>query len=433
MTSKIRELEVSVASKSDNNSREDDIARLRSILEEETKEKNKVTLTLNDEISNLKREIKRCEEEVIISVREKSNLAEDNRILLKTIDALNVLVLTRNDKTTNGSKSDHNSAQKEVVSGSISENNTGAKKKLFQCNECVFTCTEKALLQKHTENQHKRIRTEYQCIQCGKGFESSDALKRHDNSSHSKSNFECKHCYFTTSNIDKLNDHVSGCHTLKAQYACIECDFVTTTTTSLSKHSVDVHGNTLKSYCRQCDKIFPHEQQLEFHRQQYHESPVLKCAQCDFISVIQYRMDKHLGECHNNSQWGQCTKCNFTSMSKARLDRHMMNNHNTVGDLNKSYSNSVGSTKNTNLNRNSRHDNRTSVTGMKYCYFYNHSVCRNSSQQCSYSHTKAPACKFQESCKSTKCPFQHTSMHFLEPTSRNIKTTSVIRQDIMSH
>ena len=177
MTSKIRELEVSVASKSDNNSREDDIARLRSILEEETKEKNKVTLTLNDEISNLKREIKHCEEEVIISVREKSNLAEDNRILLKTIDALNVLVLTRNDKTTNGSKSDHNSAQKEVVSGSISENNSGAKKKLFQCNECVFTCTERALLQKHTENQHKRIRTEYQCIQCGKGFESSDALK----------------------------------------------------------------------------------------------------------------------------------------------------------------------------------------------------------------------------------------------------------------
>ena len=61
------------------------------MLDDETKEKNKMMLALKGEINALKKEMLSCEEEVTVAVKEKSNLQEDNRILLKTIDALNLL------------------------------------------------------------------------------------------------------------------------------------------------------------------------------------------------------------------------------------------------------------------------------------------------------------------------------------------------------
>ena len=66
----------------------------------------------------LEKKMKKCEEEVLISVKEKNNLAEDNRILLRTIESMNILI--RDDRA----KEQRNlELSAEAVANSVPHNN----------------------------------------------------------------------------------------------------------------------------------------------------------------------------------------------------------------------------------------------------------------------------------------------------------------------
>ena len=79
----------------------------------------------------------------------------------------------------------------------------------FSCNFCPYRIGTKRLISNHL-NIHFNIRN-YICDTCPRAFVNKDDLKKHHSIFHSTAGFDCVHCEFSASKINRLQDHTKIC------------------------------------------------------------------------------------------------------------------------------------------------------------------------------------------------------------------------------
>ena len=194
----------------------------------------------------MRKEMNRCEEEVVIAVKEKSNLQEDNRILLKTIDALNLLGFRKTDK----------------VTGPL----LGSRFRDFRCQECDFNGMSYRDLV-----THRAIHTgenPFNCEVCGEAVANRGNLDNHV-CNLEVTTLNCSHCDYTTGQKSVLQEHVKLCHSNVSLFECSSCSFTTPNQSVLHQHNSTAHKQKFYQ-CNVCWFTSQCQEDLTLHIEQTH-------------------------------------------------------------------------------------------------------------------------------------------------------------------
>ena len=81
----------------------------------------------------------------------------------------------------------------------------------IQCNFCSREFSQKGNLQTHMNNVHGDMERKYSCLECGKSFKYSYALKKHLQT-HFGPDFVCTLCDFKTKDKIWLMEHNNAIH-----------------------------------------------------------------------------------------------------------------------------------------------------------------------------------------------------------------------------
>lgn len=204
---------------------------------------------------------------------------------------------------------------------------THSGQRLFQCDICNKTYTQRGSLKNHREGVHFKELSSVGCHICGKTFNGRTRLYKHIRT-HSDENFECDICYKSIKGKKSLQNHMlrhSGVksytcercaasfftmaelcnhrkkHLLKARSVkCELCDYKTTTKHLVNKH-MKRHTSAEKPFpCKECGKFFATFQKLTFHQRIHYESKNYSCPLCSKMFYCKRSVSKHVISKHNS-------------------------------------------------------------------------------------------------------------------------------------
>jgi len=125
----------------------------------------------------------------------------------------------------------------------------------FKCNfeECIYTCSINAHLQKHIKQVHDKIK-DFECNLCDYKCAINSHLQRHIKTIHDKiKDIECKKCDFKCSTNDYLQLHIKMVHDKIKDFECKKCDYKCSGNGNLQRHIKMVHDQIKDFECEKCD------------------------------------------------------------------------------------------------------------------------------------------------------------------------------------
>jgi KRAB domain-containing zinc finger protein len=119
---------------------------------------------------------------------------------------------------------------------------------------------------------------------------------------------------------------------------CTECDYTTLHQRDLQKHINLHHGDDSSGrvfYCSQCDYQTTVKTQLYRHTARAHRKAgkkLFSCNACSYASAVRDEVEQHMLEDHQDIAHS-CTECDFMTIRQRDLERHVKLYHSKTADM----------------------------------------------------------------------------------------------------
>lgn len=145
----------------------------------------------------------------------------------------------------------------------------------LSCDTCQRVFVRSAAYNLHLKKHHltcsdkvavssERLKSEFQCKVCGKGFAKLVFLKRHE-SRHGEKKFLCSDCGKGFVGKADLQSHIKV-HTGEKPHKCSSCNKSFAHAGSLVSHNLAVHSGCKLFNCSACGKSFSQLSHLKVHQ-----------------------------------------------------------------------------------------------------------------------------------------------------------------------
>ena len=175
-----------------------------------------------------------------------------------------------------------------------------------------------------------------QCNDCDYTTRSHDALSKHSNEKHrpAADSFQpCQYCHFSSTDAEKVRQHVAHAHVRLRKYNCKQCDYIGKSYIGKSQRCLEQHmsaehrreGDDAAAAAQTC-QFCPFEagaaDEMRRHLDSEHfeegDEKSFKCETCDFSASKKSRLIEHEARQHLF-----CKKCGFSTVFGLRLAVHM--------------------------------------------------------------------------------------------------------------
>lgn len=160
----------------------------------------------------------------------------------------------------------------------------------------------------------------HQCGECGRVFNSSNALESHVSLHNLNRPFTCKLCakYFPDAVTFKRHDRV---HRNGRIHVCQTCGKGFVYRFGLSKHVQMVHGRIKPFICQVCNKGFFNKRDVEIHIRIHTGEKPFQCDICERRFTRKVELNVHL-RWHNGEKRHWCSYCGKGFLDANNLKRH---------------------------------------------------------------------------------------------------------------
>ncbi|XP_019569678.2 zinc finger and SCAN domain-containing protein 26 isoform X1 [Rhinolophus sinicus] len=192
----------------------------------------------------------------------------------------------------------------------------------------------------------------HQCHECGKAFQRSSHLVRHEKTHRGEKPYQCKECAKVFSQNAGLLEHLR-IHTGERPFLCIHCGKSFRRSSHLNRHQ-RIHSQEEPRQCEECGKTFSQALLLTHHQRTHSRSRSHQCAECgkafnltsDLIRhhrihtgekpfrchVCQkaFRLNSHLAQhvrIHNEEKPYECSECGEAFRQRSGLFQHQRYRH----------------------------------------------------------------------------------------------------------
>jgi len=189
-----------------------------------------------------------------------------------------------------------------------------------KCETCGKVCGDKTKLREH-QRKHTGERP-YQCSFCEKTFATKGITKRHEDVTHTQSNFKiCDGCGSSFSTRRGLEAHLQKAHGILNRFKCEKCFSYFLTEEGMKQHvSTDF---CKESTCTDCGKVFPCKSKLTQHIMRVHsdEKRNFQCVDCGKEFNHEQSLKQHIDIIHLGKRPFECTECSksFTRLNSLKV------------------------------------------------------------------------------------------------------------------
>ena len=185
-----------------------------------------------------------------------------------------------------------------------------------QCETSV-KCMSKATV--------NRLKKDYSCDICGKGYKVKSSLAQHRVKIHSikesklQKTLCCKWCGEKFEKKKCLLEHKRHCDK-DVGFKCFICDTDYTSKEELNKHLV-IHRNESDLTCSLCMRQFPDEISMQYHARDHKLPKTIECDRCGKTFHQYNRLKAHLVICNDERSF-ECQQCELKFKTGEALRHH---------------------------------------------------------------------------------------------------------------
>ena len=169
------------------------------------------------------------------------------------------------------------------------------KYKLFQCNHCGNSFSDKGGLK-----QHEKVHFEFNsvnCDECGKHISRAGNLKKHMKIHAGESPFSCHFCGKLCVEYSNLKIHLRK-HTGERPFPCDNCDKTFMHSNNLTRHHQKMHKGFDQYVCKECNFTFTHPSTLKAHRRTHSDPISWPCHECGKSYADKHSLRVHIKNLH---------------------------------------------------------------------------------------------------------------------------------------
>ncbi|CAH0699609.1 unnamed protein product [Spodoptera exigua] len=281
-------------------------------------------------------------EELMIEIDKTENFEDlkeekpENEILIPVINPLednenldvddkkinNNKTLIKDKEVTNKGKATVN----QIIDEHIIKEKIG-KKSNYSCKECGVSFTNIKIMNKHLSGHRNMV---YKCENCPEVVKSHHNLLKHlEIHKNSDKDLQCSLCPRTFSKKDIFDAHTQVHMSLKTQPTCDICKKIFTTKGTLIRH-LRVHSGTNKSIlCEICGWGFNDKTNLNNHINTVHRKlKPFECHICNKKFPTRRSHREHTNRHLRNKELYSCSSCDWKTHSEKKAQTHTLKHEN---------------------------------------------------------------------------------------------------------
>ncbi|XP_006868396.1 PREDICTED: zinc finger protein 888-like [Chrysochloris asiatica] len=189
--------------------------------------------------------------------------------------------------------------------------------KPYKCSMCGKVFTQRSSLKSHY-TIHSREKP-YQCIECGKAFSGRSTLVEHQRTHSGEKPYECNECGKAFTRKSGLVEH-QRIHSREKPYKCSECGKTFSSRSVFRKHKI-IHTGESPYKCIECGKAFSERLKLVEHQRIHSGEKPYKCSECGKAFTRKSGLLEHQ-QIHSGEKPYKCTECGKAFARKSGLLKH---------------------------------------------------------------------------------------------------------------